>query len=191
MAALVTIRRCATLQEALVCKGFLEANGIHAIVENYYHASNDWLLIPGLGGACVAVPSNDVETAHALIRKSAQDGADLLEQEFGAYETPHRYGVLALWYMILHQFQVALFLWVCFFYVLLKFLDAVVPSHWFISKAPTIERDWIPEVSAGSWNPISMSGWNIEGFLFVIVIILVFVADRLITPGTDTKDEAP
>ena len=93
--------------------------------------------------------------------------------------------------MILHQFQVALFLWVCFFYVLLKFLDAVLPNHWFISKAPAIERDWTPEVSAESWNPISMSGWNIEGFLFVIVIILVFVADRLIKPRTDTRDEAP
>lgn len=190
MSPLVTIRRCASLPEALVCKGLLEAGGIHTVVENYYHVSNDWLLIPGLQGVSVAVPSSDYDASKILIIDAAEIGPDALEAEFGAYQKPRRYGVVALWYMILHELGIALFVLMYLFYGLILLLSAILPESWFRARPTSSAGDWVPEVSAGSYNPLLSSDWNGEGFLFVFVVILVFVADRLIKPRAGIKDDA-
>lgn len=190
MSSLITIRRCASLPEALVCKSLLEAAGIHAAVENYYHASNDWLLIPGLQGVSVAVPSADYDAAKNLIIDAAEAGPDALEAEFGAYQKPRRYGVAALWYMILHQLGIALFVLMYLSYGVILLLRAALPEIWFRAKPSPSGRDWIPEVSAGNFNPIIAADWNAEGFLFVFFVILVFMADRLIKPRADIEDDA-
>ena len=57
-------------------------------------------------------------------------------------------------------------------------------------QTTSIGKDWIPEVSAGNYNPIVSTDWNAAGFLFVFLVILVFTADRLIKPRADIEDNA-
>lgn len=192
MSSLVTIRRCATLPEALICQGLMQANGIHSSVDNYYHASNIWWHVPALNGISLSVARSDFDHAHALLIEQAETGAGNLEEAFGAYEPPRRYGVLAAWYMLLDYTLHIPSLIVAFILAgLITLLDRITPAGWWVQQPVRVDTAWIPQVRTGTYNPIYNTSFEPEGVLFVIVIILVFVADRLIKPTPETKEDTP
>ena len=63
----VTVRRCATLNEAHIVCGLLRSHGFEAAVEEANHAANDWFVVQALGGVRVSVPHAQLDSATQLI----------------------------------------------------------------------------------------------------------------------------
>lgn len=63
------IRECGSIEEAVVLAGYLQANGIPAIVPDYNMAINQWMM--SMANSCrVVVPSAAEEEANALLAKA-------------------------------------------------------------------------------------------------------------------------
>lgn len=97
MSSLVTIRRCATLPEALITASFLKSRGVEASLDNYHHAAVNWLIVPALNGIGVSVPARDIEAAKQEIIDAISADKNDFELEYGAYETPPPVSKLPVW----------------------------------------------------------------------------------------------
>ncbi|MGB3627009.1 MAG: hypothetical protein WA989_14355 [Henriciella sp.] len=192
MSGAVTIRRCASLPEALVVSALLRAHGFNVCVDNHHHAANQWWLVPGFDGVSLSVPGAEGGAARDLIIERARTGPALLEKAFGPYEPAKRYGRVALWYMIL-DYTLGLPSLICGLALagVLSLIGAILPLSWFQSSASGSGPPWIPEVNTGSFDPVYNTHFEPEGILFVACVVLVFLADRLIKPQQDKKDERP
>jgi sugar/nucleoside kinase (ribokinase family) len=63
------IRECGSIEEAVVLAGYLQANGIPAIVPDYNMAINQWMM--SMANSCrVVVPSAAEDEANALLEKA-------------------------------------------------------------------------------------------------------------------------
>ena len=63
------IRECGSIEEAVVLAGYLQANGIPAIVPDYNMAINQWMM--SMANSCrVVVPSAAEDEASALLAKA-------------------------------------------------------------------------------------------------------------------------
>ncbi len=63
------IRECGSIEEAVVLAGYLQANGIPAIVPDYNMAINQWMM--SMANSCrVVVPSATEDEANALLAKA-------------------------------------------------------------------------------------------------------------------------
>ena len=63
------IRECGSIEEAVVLAGYLQANGIPAIVPDYNMAINQWMM--SMANSCrVVVPSATGDEANALLAKA-------------------------------------------------------------------------------------------------------------------------
>ena len=63
------IRECGSIEEAVVLAGYLQANGIPAIVPDYNMAINHWIM--NMANSCrVVVPSATEDEANALLAKA-------------------------------------------------------------------------------------------------------------------------
>ena len=186
----VVIRRCATLPEALICQGLLRANGIHSSVDDYYHAANVWWHVPALNGVSLSVAESDYTRSRELLIEHATAGSEILDQEFGAYEPPRRYGVIAAWYMLLdYTLHIPRLILAFLLTGLFSLLDHFIPETWWAQADTPTSNGWIPQVRTGTYDPIYSTTFELEGILFVIVIVLVFLADRLIKPESETKED--
>ncbi|WP_300392454.1 hypothetical protein [Henriciella sp.] len=190
MSGAVTIRRCATLSEALICQGLLQANGLHCSVDNYYHSANEWWLVPAFNGVSLSVFQNDRDEARRLIIEHAETGPALLEQEFGPYETPRKYGVIAAWYMLLdYTLKIPSLVIAVLLTGLFSLIGQFTPEEWWRQPDVQTTQSWVPEVRVGTYNPVYETSFELEGLLLLIAILLVFLADRLIKPPTVAKDD--
>ena len=63
------IRECGSIEEAVVLAGYLQANGIPAIVPDYNMAINHWIM--NMANSCrVVIPSVHEDDAKALLAKA-------------------------------------------------------------------------------------------------------------------------
>lgn len=76
-----------TIEEALVVQSLLRANDIPASLDNYHHASNDWYIVPTLGGVRVIFPDRTAANAISLIKSYQDETAPALEAVFGTSKT--------------------------------------------------------------------------------------------------------
>lgn len=84
MSGAVSKIRFSTLEEALVVRGLLDANGIEAWVGNRHHISSDRLSTPALGGVTLLVPTALLPEAHEAIESTER--ADPASQDKSASE---------------------------------------------------------------------------------------------------------
>lgn len=193
MSSLVTIRRCATLPEALICKGLLQSRGIDVSLSNYAHASIDWWSVPAFNGVGLLLPAAHYEEARSIIEDAVTNASDFIDEIHGSYEAPPAYGRAAVWFYWLNFFGATLVAYI----VIGLAINAILPDPWI---------DWLmqhaaPEFGgAGSYYylrpgdqnaAVLGNDFNFEGAMFLLIIFLVFLTDRLSTRNTEVRDEAP
>lgn len=86
MSGAVTIRRCASAEEAAIVCALLNDAGIPASLENWHHAVIDWGALQALGGVGVLVPAGQVDAARRAIIEYAESADDRLSAEFPILE---------------------------------------------------------------------------------------------------------
>lgn len=136
MSGAVTIRRCATLSEALICNAMLLDRGIHSSISNCAHASVEWWSVYAFGGVGVQVPADQYDEARQAIIDAVEHGAQEIDAQFGAYEPPRRYGRASVWFFWLNFFGVTLIAYMAVMLV----LDWVVPTSWILAIDPDFDR---------------------------------------------------
>ena len=188
MSPLVTIRRCATLPEALIVHGLLLDRGVDASLSNYAHASMDWWSLAAFNGVGIDVPAHEYDLAKVAIIDAATEGPAILETQFGTYEEPDRYGRLIVWIFWLNFFGVFLIALIAAGWL----LDVILPEAWIAWLIATAmpEEQGGYYFSGGTYNPVAEADFNLEGLMFVICVLLVFLADRLIKPEVKTQEDA-
>jgi hypothetical protein len=83
---LVTIRRFHFLGEAQVVRGFLESAGIPCFVANQITASHHSCFAGALGGVCLQVRQQDIESAEELLQQADSEGVEELAGDDGDVE---------------------------------------------------------------------------------------------------------
>jgi hypothetical protein len=74
MSRAVVLARFSSLEEALVVRALLDANGHDAWLENRHHAAADSFLIPGLGGIGLVCRQDDLQSIAELLREARTSG---------------------------------------------------------------------------------------------------------------------
>lgn len=82
MSGAVTIRRCASAEEAAIVCSLLSDAGIPASLDNWYHATTDWALLPALGGVGVLIPASSRCQALQAMSDYANTARERLCAEF-------------------------------------------------------------------------------------------------------------
>lgn len=75
MSKSITIRNCASNEEAVVIAGYLQANGIPTVVADFNMAHNDWMMNMALGGR-VSIPEGYEDEARALLAEADMQPAE-------------------------------------------------------------------------------------------------------------------
>lgn len=86
MSGAVTIRRCASAEEAAIVCTLLDDAGIPAALENWHHAMIDWGALQALGGVGVKVPAARFDEARQAIINYAETANERLAEEFPELE---------------------------------------------------------------------------------------------------------
>jgi hypothetical protein len=72
VATFVTVRTFDTPQEAMVARGYLEANGVAAYLPDWHVATNAWYLVHALHGIRLDVHVDDADVARALLDETSE-----------------------------------------------------------------------------------------------------------------------
>lgn len=83
MSGAVILARLNTIEEALVVQSLLKANDIDTALDNGYHAQNDWLMVPALGGFGVLVSPSDRDRARNLLIHAIDQATENLGHRWG------------------------------------------------------------------------------------------------------------
>ena len=133
MSSIVTIRRCATLPEALINVSFLQSRGIEASLDNYHHAAVNWLIVPALNGIGVSVPASDVEAAKQAIVDAMSADTQEFETLYGAYEAP---APVSKWPVWLFWASILGIPWLLYS-LLVAILELLIPAR-FVPETPRL-----------------------------------------------------
>lgn len=172
MSTSTILRRCATLNEAQICVGLLNAHDIWAALDNGQHAAIDWGMIPALGGVHVRVATCDYERAKQVVLDTVKAAPERLAEAAGPYEPPHhsrRWRALSMLVIWFGLFNLAIG------YVLV-WLDQIIPAAWV--PAPQPSQSWFG-IALG--NSVAPPGPGIEGLVFLFVITLFLLSELLTT----------
>lgn len=91
---------CASIEEAVVLRGLLNANGVEAELDNYFHAQNDWFLVQALGGVGIIFPKIQIIDALDIIQYAKAASNNHLHNHFGNLDdAPHRPRRIKAWSM--------------------------------------------------------------------------------------------
>ena len=69
MSESAVLRNYGRVEEALIVCAALQYAGFDASIDNYNHATVNWLLVPALGGIPVRLPTSQLEDAKAYLRE--------------------------------------------------------------------------------------------------------------------------
>lgn len=91
---------CASIEEAVILCGLLNANGVEAALDNYFHAQNDWFLVHALSGVGVVFPRERMTEVQVIIDYAQQTAERHLQSHFGKLDhTPLKRRRLKAWSM--------------------------------------------------------------------------------------------
>jgi len=83
MSGAVILTRLTTIEETLVVQSLLSANDIKSDLDCGYHAQNDWVMVPALGGFGVMIAPSDYERGKLLLIEAADQASDALAERWG------------------------------------------------------------------------------------------------------------
>ncbi|MEE9381094.1 MAG: hypothetical protein V3V03_06800 [Hyphomonadaceae bacterium] len=143
MSRSVVIRRCASVEGALVVQALLQDAGFGASLENWHMAALDWAMIPALNGIAIWIPESELIPAGQYMIDAVDTAAARLEEATGPLDD----GVLKR-----SRFKPLTML---FFYLGgVEFL--VPPLYWLLISLP---QEWFPfERSYPTINPVFAQG---------------------------------
>jgi len=176
----IIIRKCATLVEAYACRGLLTARGFAASIDNSYHCAVDWSVVPALGGVSIRVPECQYKNAKKCIIEASKSGPQILEEQFGSYEHPKRYGRLSVWCFWLNYFGVIPML-------LIGSIAAAV--HY-------IPPDYLPSHDSSFFYPNYSGGVGFnfrdiaDGVALMLMMIVYFISEALSLSQSNNEKEA-
>ena len=90
MSESAVLRNYGRVEEALIVCAALQYAGFDASIDNYNHATVNWLLVPALGGIPVRLPTSQLEDAKAYLREMVETAEDRLVDATGEAPDPVR-----------------------------------------------------------------------------------------------------
>ncbi|WP_290496224.1 hypothetical protein [Hyphomonas sp. UBA4494] len=90
MSESAVLRNYRRVEEALIVCAALQYAEFDASIDNYNHATVNWLLVPALGGIPVRLPASQLEDAKAYLREMVETAEDRLVEATGEAPDPVR-----------------------------------------------------------------------------------------------------
>ena len=90
MSQSAVLRNYGQVEEALIVCAALQDAGFEASIDNYNHASVNWLIVPALGGIPVRLPVSQLEDARAYLQEMVDTAANRLAEATGEEPVPVR-----------------------------------------------------------------------------------------------------
>lgn len=90
MSQSAVLRNYGQVEEALIVYAALQAAGFDVSIDNYNHASLDWLIVPALGGIPVRLPASQLEDARAYLQDMVDTAEIRLAEATGEQLVPVR-----------------------------------------------------------------------------------------------------
>jgi len=180
MSKLVVLRRCATLEEALVVDSLLQDGGFLSSTPMRYHAQNDWGTVPAFNGTPVFIPEAELHEAGAYLIEMRATAKERLEGALGEVDHskfPLRWG-RALTMLILYFGGGAVIVFP------LIFLLAALPIDWAALNQSEGRYFFLTSTKTSPWGG---AGHRLDGILYVAFIILFLIWD--ITDVSNKKHE--
>jgi hypothetical protein len=88
MSQSAVLRNYGQVEEALIVCAALQSAGFDASIDNYNHATVNWLLVPALGGIPVRLPASQLEDAKAYPGEMVESAEDRLVEATGEGPDP-------------------------------------------------------------------------------------------------------
>ena len=182
MSNLVILRRCATVEEAIVIDSALKAGGFQSNLGEYFFAH----IHPAFGGVSVFVPEVQFAEAQSHLAELRASAAERLTDELGPVDmAPLKLRKVRAWILM------ALFctpldeLIIMAFTLILAFLMSLLPIDWAALAAANTSylnplSDFGPIVTTGDSSPIRSAVLKPEGLVFLLVIALFIAWDMLV-----------
>lgn len=174
MSELVVLRRCATLEEALIVDSLLQDGGFISSVPVRYHGANDWFIVAAQNGVPVFVPEIEAIDAGQYILAMRATAASRLVEEFGEIDTaPLKLRWGRAWSMFIIYSGLAPYLLSPLIYLL-----AMLPIDWQALVETSGQYSYFTPVARSNYDPAGGGKpFAPEGLLFLVGIILYLIWD--------------
>ncbi|MEO1475315.1 MAG: hypothetical protein AAFS13_02950 [Pseudomonadota bacterium] len=188
MTSIVILRRCATLEEALVVDSLLKAGGFNPSIGEYYVGTIQWDALAAIGGVTVWIREDEAVAAAQYIIDMRTTAHNRLVEEFGSIDTSPlslRWGRAGSM-MFLHLGGGI------FVYLALAWALSLLPIDWAALTYATSEPSgqyYYGNGSDGPRNPFA--NFRSEGFIYVLMIVVVLVADLIDIAERKRSDQTP
>lgn len=171
MSKLVILRRCATIEEALVIDSLLKDGGFYSHIGERHISHMQWDIIPALGGVTVWVRAERLLEAGEYIIDMRASAHERLESALGEYDTAPlklRWGRALS--MIFIQVGGGGLLG-----LLLAYLMSLLPIEWWsLSRSYYFGADYF---SASTPAHGFAFGLKLDGILYALFVGLIFLWD--------------
>ena len=120
----------------------------------------------------VSVPHASVDEARQLFIGRATMGPALIEDVDGPYEKPRRYGVFAIWFMLLdYIFHIPSLILGGFFGGIILLIAPYIHQSWWTPSDANDGGSWSPEIRMGGHYPTTNTTLEPEGLLFLVFLL--------------------
>ena len=174
MSKLVVLRRCATIEEALIIDSLLQDGGFLSSTPVRYHAQNEWWSVQAFNGIPVFIPDVElVEAAEYLIEMRAT-AKERLEEQFGEIDNsklPLRWRRGAT--MLFLQLGGGIFLFFPLLYLL-----AALPIDWMaLAQSRNSSDIFFSNLYVGYETQPAPPGGGVLFIAFILVCLIFDVTD--------------
>lgn len=181
----VAIRKCSTMEEALIVTAMLQDGGFDAVVDNY-HATMDWGSIIALGGVIVSVPHSEFEAAKSYIIEMAATAEDRLEAEFDELdEAPPSANHAKAWSMLFIFLGGGILLIWPIFYAL-----SLLPESWILAMTPGDTEATVTQSKRYVAGNIPMNDKSVTTMLMLAGLFSFAVMEGLRRTSKNQEDDA-
>lgn len=173
MSSLVVLRRCATLEEALVVKSLMDHGGFYCGLGEYYVATVQWDALAAFNGVSVWVPESQLFEAGQYLLDMRASAHERLSEEFGEIDTaPLKMRWGRAWTMLIIYSGYSYLLLIPIFFLL-----ELLPIDWQALIDSSRRSANQSQVYVTDTQHTGLPKWNPEGLLFVTCIAVFLLFD--------------
>lgn len=176
MSGAIVLRRCATVEEAIVIDSALKAGGFQSSLGEYYFAHVQWDAIAAIGGVSILLPSSQFDSARKYLAELRSTAFESLADEFDNFDMrPLKLRWARAWSMLILYSPVGVLLCLAFAYVL-----SLLPVDWVsLAHANYTFSDFGPVVSTSYDGGTGSVPLAPEGLAFLLFIAFFILWDML------------
>lgn len=171
MSCLVILRRCTTVEEALVVDSLLKDGGFLSSVGEYHIGTIQWDTIAAFGGISVWIPEDEMFRAGQYLIEMQASAQERLRHIFGDIDpSPLKLRWGRAWSMIFIYFGGSVLIWYPIAWIM-----AQLPVDWYaFANRPVL--GYLDPIATGSNRSITNQTIpQSEGVLFLLIIVIFLV----------------